>query len=448
MAQVRRTRDPNIWFNPNNFQEAPGEGALAALTALQDGQVIALLLNGVQTQWARFAGGAPALRAADAIARQTWAAIPVDNWVPLVIVGVGVIGPAPVEIQAIGEGGVPPMPPAPEPDALGPDAAPPAQYGRLFDVYLFIDWSATNNRAAAPGPDQLWLAEQLAGAQPVEHWFPTRRDCARHVEQRLLLHVGLRRRVLLGFDFPYGYPSGLVDAAGLPAPAGKWLAVWTALSSLLSDDEENHSNRFNVAAALNAMMTPDGGTPGPFWNTPTPSPMLTANSPAFPYAASNGVNLCQWRIVEQHFQQRGLHPQSAFKLFTPGSVGSQSLTGIPIVHRIRHRPLLRDLSLVWPFETGFTGVVAPNRRPFVLHAEIWPGVVQEQTQQLMADDPRMIKDQAQVRAMCLWADAQDTAGTLGPFFSPPANVPQADLERCVCEEGWVLGAEGGEKGHH
>lgn len=282
MAQVHRTRDPNIWFNPANYQEAPGEGTLAALLALQAGQTITLLLNGVQTLWARFAGGALALKVADAVARQTWDGIAPGTWVPLVIVQGGAVGLAPVG----GHAGA---------SQQCPD--------RLFDVYIFIDWSATNERSNAPGTDQLWLGELLVGAQPTEEWFPTRWDCACDVEKRLLQHVKCGRRVLVGFDFPYGYPSGFSDAAGLPAPSGKWLAVWAALSALLSDDEQNRSNRFNIAGALNAMMTPHGqaAASGPFWNTPTPLPMLTANSPGFPYvhpvshsksgAASGGTGL-------------------------------------------------------------------------------------------------------------------------------------------------------------
>lgn len=155
----------------------------------------------------------------------------------------------------------------------------------------------------------------------------------------------------------------------------------------------------------------------------------------------NGVSLPEWRIVEQRLQQQGMRPHSVFKLFTPGSVGSQALTGIPVVHRIRYHSLLRDLSLVWPFETGFTDVLGLGRRPFVLHAEIWPGVVKQQADQLLAGNPQLIKDQAQVRAMCLWADAHDAAGTLSPFFSSPPNIPRVDLDRCVSDEGWLLGAQ-------
>jgi hypothetical protein len=210
----------------------------------------------------------------------------------------------------------------------------------------------------------------------------------------------------------------------------------------LSEDAQNCSNRFEVAAALNAMMTPAGvgAAPGPFWNTPAPAPMLTATSPGFPYATRDGGSLQEWRLAEERLRQAGLRPHSAFKLFTRGGVGGQALTGIPVIHRLRHHPLLRDVSLVWPFETGFTSAPAFGRRPSVLHAEIWPGVVGQQVKTLTATDPQLITDQAQVRALCLWADARDAAGTLAPFFGPPAGMSVGDLGRIVNEEGWILGS--------
>jgi hypothetical protein len=448
MAQVHRTNDPNLWFNPKNFRETPGEGVLAVLSALQARQKIWLLVNGTQTLWTRFAGGALALSAdGDAGARQTWNAIAPGTWVTLTVAPGAGIGPAIVGGQGAGKRGAPPAAPVAQSALPATTATSAAQFaaqrtqrGRLFDAYLFIDWSATNSRANSPGPDQLWLGELLTGSQPKEKWFQSRLDCGRDVEQRILQHVASRRRVLVGFDFPYGYPAGLVEAAGLPAPGGPWLAVWTALSALLHDDEQNRSNRFDVAAALNTMMTPPGAgvAPGPFWNTPAPEAMLTKTSPAFPYATRNGVSLPEWRIVEQRLWHAGPRPHSAFKLFTAGSVGSQILTGIPIVHRARINPLLREVSVVWPFETGFGEMVAAGRRPLVVHAEIWPGIAKQQVHELQAADPQLVKDQAQVRAMCQWAEAQDAAGTLAPFFSPQ-NLSVTELERCVNEEGWILG---------
>ena len=95
--------------------------------------------------------------------------------------------------------------------------------------------------------------------------------------------------------------------------------------------------------------------------------------------------------------------------------------------------------MVWPFETGLSEMFAAERRPLVVYAEIWPGFVQKGAEQLLAANRQLIKEQAQARAMCIWAEAQDAAGTLAPFFSPP-SLSGADLECCVNEEVWILGS--------
>lgn len=49
---------------------------------------------------------------------------------------------------------------------------------------------------------------------------PTRSEAVAHVRDRLLDHVAHRRRVLVGFDFPYGYPAGsLRHVLAAPVPA-------------------------------------------------------------------------------------------------------------------------------------------------------------------------------------------------------------------------------------
>ena len=42
--------------------------------------------------------------------------------------------------------------------------------------------------------------------------------------------------------------------------------------------------------------------------------------------------------------------------------------------------------------------------------------------------------------MCDWAHGQDQACTLGAYFTRPQNLTDAEVEQCVDEEGWILGA--------
>jgi hypothetical protein len=132
--------------------------------------------------------------------------------------------------------------------------------------------------------------------------------------------------------------------------------------------------------------------------------------------------------------------QEAWKLFGAGSVGSQALTGIPYVHGLRHYADLKDDSRVWPFETRFNERPSPDKGPFVLHTEIWPGVVRTETDEMIGADPLLIRDQAQVRAMCTWATRQDDRGNFGRFFARPDGLTDEEADVCIKEEGWVLGA--------
>lgn len=126
--------------------------------------------------------------------------------------------------------------------------------------------------------------------------------------------------------------------------------------------------------------------------------------------------------------------------FYNGSVGSQALVGIPYVYKLSRHPLLAGVSRVWPFETGFTPEPIPSHGPFILHAEIWPGVVDQRVREFTAQNPEMIRDQVQVRAMCEWAAECDSKGMLGQYFDVPKGLNPEQIRQCTEEEGWVLGA--------
>jgi hypothetical protein len=59
--------------------------------------------------------------------------------------------------------------------------------------------------------------------------------------------------------------------------------------------------------------------------------------------------------------------------------------------------------------------------------------------QLAADPKLQILDQAQVRALCVWAERTDAAGQLGQFFDRPNHMGDPEVKACVEEEGWILG---------
>lgn len=274
---------------------------------------------------------------------------------------------------------------------------------------------------------------ERAGAAASERYCRTRAEAADLVEARLLAHVEAGRRVLVGFDFPYGYPAGL--AAALGERGRPWRAVWDRIGSAIEDDSTNANNRFAVARDLNIAI---GGGPGPFWGGARPEhgPALTRSmrnlfAYPFPYA---GGDLARLRATER--AMGGV--QETWKLAGVGSVGSQALVGIPRVRALRDHPRLARVSAVWPFETGFTAAPVPSEGPAVLHAEIWPGIVDAAALKAELNGGETIKDQAQVRLMCRWARDHDAAGALGGYFDPPGLGGSARAA-AVAEEGWILG---------
>jgi len=87
----------------------------------------------------------------------------------------------------------------------------------------------------------------------------------------------------------------------------------------------------------------------------------------------------------------------------------------------------------------FTPTPAPKRDPFVLHAEIWPSVMEEKVQDILRAAPDTIRDQVQIRAMCQWIYELDQNDVLGSFFNTPARLDAQDIKHCVKDKGWILG---------
>lgn len=304
----------------------------------------------------------------------------------------------------------------------------------LFDGYAFIDWSSRTGRGPVrPRKDSIWIGLARRRGDPTARYCRTRTEATEAVRAFLVEALGRGERVLVGFDFPYGYPSGFAAAAGYGAPA--WSATWNAVAARLEDGADNRSNRFMVAEAFNRVV----GGPGPFWGKPVPSrsrpsprvegerPALEPTSPGFPFALGDGKVLERLRVCDRRLKGT----QECWKLYGAGSVGSQALTGIPRVHSLRFDPALAGASAVWPFETGFASAFEKS----IVHAEIWPGVVED----IVALRAEPIRDEAQVLAMCEWARGLDLRGALSMLFERPEGLTQADLRAIVDEEGWVLG---------
>lgn len=320
--------------------------------------------------------------------------------------------------------------PSPDPSGHRIDGRVP-----LFDSYVFVDWSARNSPTPVkPAKDAIWVGQLTRGGSANEWYCTTRTKATSLVRDLLVDQTGSGKRVLVGFDFPYGYPTGLGQLLATDGVRA-WRAVWDFLGSAIADDAANKSNRFMAASQLNATI---GGGPGPFWGCPQSrmDPQLTSTKNGlftFPFQHDRGA-LARLRLTEKAI--KGV--QESWKLMGAGSVGSQALVGIPRVLELCDDQALKEFSQVWPFETGFTSHPSPDHGPWILHAEIWPGVLDGAEVALEKSATNAIHDQAQVRLMCRWAAAKDDAGTLGRWFDSSVLTP-ADRAVAAEHEGWILG---------
>lgn len=298
--------------------------------------------------------------------------------------------------------------------------------GRAFDVYVVVDWSASSTPKL--GADSIWVhvrdAADTVATDPVN--LPTRAGAFAYVRDVACAAAG--RRVLVGVDMPYGFPTGFATAAGfVGASRSPWRSTWRTLVDALVDEPDNTNNRFEVASAWNRRV---GDGPGPFWGTTSArhvTPWLSrTKAPGFPHAG-----LAEHRWAELALRRRGLRPFSVWQLAGAGSVGSQTLTGIPVVHAWHTDPALAARSRLWPFETGLTDDPAAGRADAVVHAEIWPSA-------LGRPDPAWhpVKDAGQVTALTEHLAALDAAGDLAPRFAP--RLDTAESRAAVAEEGWIL----------
>jgi precorrin-8X/cobalt-precorrin-8 methylmutase len=309
---------------------------------------------------------------------------------------------------------------------------------RLFDIIVIVDWSA----ASVPkrGADSIWTCTQEVASGDVDVANHRTRSAAR---QRLfeLLVAAEHRRVLVGFDFSFAYPAGTAAAAGLRG-AQPWSAIWDHLAGSVIDGPDNRNNRFVVASALNAAISPGRG---PLWGSPPTScteTLSATKAPGFGHRCGrvaegldNGAILAEFRICERRFIDAGMRLSSTWQLLGAGSVGSQTLTGIPVADGLRHEIRLQDRVRIWPFDTGFGIDPTADRDDAVVFAEIWPSA--------LTDDLSLheIRDARQVLRTCGHLAALDREGALAALFDPP----MADDERSIAleEEGWILNAPSG-----
>jgi len=293
----------------------------------------------------------------------------------------------------------------------------------LFDAYLMVDWSSETKPKT--GKDSIWLA--LAERTPaglrlhVLENLATRATARERLADMLDGLIRRKKRVLVGFDFPFGYSSG--TAAALCLKGAPWRATWSALAEAVDDDENNANNRFEAADGLNQRM---GFPEGPFWGHPVGRNYEKLEMTRPTYSAG----LDEKRVCESVISG----PQSIWKLAGVGSVGGQVLTGLPVVRALRRDARLKRHARVWPFETGLKTMTASAlKQHSVVLAEIYPSLVAPRSA------GGQVKDALQVQAIAAFMAEADDSGTLGRMFAGMKGLSSDQKRRIEREEAWILG---------
>ena len=270
-----------------------------------------------------------------------------------------------------------------------------------FDRFVMVDWSGGNDTGPRPRPDAIWVCSARGREVEAPIYLRNRALAEAWLERAIEETIENGQTLCIGFDFPFGYPSGFAQAlTGTNDP----LAVWRWLADRVTDTPKAN-NRFDVAAEVNRAL---GSGQGPFWGNG-----LKRDIPGLPRRKDGYRNpFPDMRRAER--QAKGTF--TCWQLAGAGAVGSQVIMGLPVLARLRQR--FQSAIAVWPFE---------NLDCPVAFVEIWPSLMANAVRSECARRPDAVKDAVQVELV---------ARAL-------SNLPVEDLSKLLDvaapEEGWILG---------
>ena len=299
----------------------------------------------------------------------------------------------------------------------------------LFDAYIMVDWSAASKPSL--GANSIWIGILAKDARLKLQYrgvnIETRLKARAFIEDMVAKLTKRGDKVLIGFDFSLGFPAGTAAALGLDTSSqAPWSAMYAHLASKLKDKADNSNARYAIAAGLNYAISKG---PFPFWGAPARDAVSTLSTTRPDY---DGAALPEFRLCETYLREKKLgQPKSVWQLAYAGSVGSQTLTGIPHVHALRQSlPNAR----VWPFELGAEPLTADALGGIsVVMAEIYPTLAK------VKPEKGEVADEAQVRGIARHYADLDEKGTLSALFSTGKSLSPEQIGHVIEEEGWILG---------
>jgi molybdopterin molybdotransferase len=263
-----------------------------------------------------------------------------------------------------------------------------------FDTVIMVDWSGGNQGSIKPRADAIWVCV-ARGSEVDEPVYLRHRQMAEGwLTDTLEAERAAGRRVMVGFDFPFGYPKGFGAAlTGSDDP----FDLWDWFADRITD-VPTRNNRFDVAGQINLQF---GGS-GPFWGNG-----LKRDVPGLPRNKDEYANPFP---IRRQAEEHATQAFTVWQLSGVGSVGGQVLMGLPVLARLRAH--FREDLCVWPFE--------PVTAPIAL-VEVWPSLT------VGAVPDQWIKDQWQVFEMARIVAAMRPE-ILGRMLDVPRNP-----------EGWIFG---------
>ncbi len=267
-----------------------------------------------------------------------------------------------------------------------------------YDTICVMDWSAGNDTGPSPRKDAIWAGVMRERREDDPVYLRNRDTAFDWLCSLIETERAAGRRLMIGFDFPFGYPEGFSAAiVGIGSP----LKLWDYFAEQLVDTP-TANNRFQLAGRINARFP---GV-GPFWFNG-----LKDDVPGLPRKGKDRDN-SHGQKERRVCETKAKGSFTCWQMGGAGAVGGQVMTGMAVLSRLRAR--FSGQVSVWPFEVP-TGPV--------LFVEIWPSLIAEAVK--AEDDP--IKDRAQVRL-------------LAKAF---ARLPIEDFRQMLCvdapTEGWILG---------
>lgn len=271
---------------------------------------------------------------------------------------------------------------------------------------IALDWSSRSKPSPkAPVADAIYscLGRADSGIQAPQY-HRTRQAAFDYLVGVIDSELDQGRQVILGADFAFGYPIGTAQKL---CHSSDPLALWDVLETRIKDAPNNGNNRFSVAAGLNDHF--DGI--GPFWGCPA---QVTHASLPHKGNDRHGHGMAEYRLCDSQTRSA----QSVWKLFTTGSVGSQTLLGLPMLNRLRAR--FAGRSTVWPFQEDVDAEL--------IIVEIYPSLYD--LDDVPNDGIMAIKDARQVyRVVQEFLETDVLAHTLS------ADIGSAQIR----QEGWIMG---------